>query len=91
MSVETEAIRVSSLAEEGVNIDAFIADMKRLADEKGLGEDDIGVEEEKTFPVDQATLILLSFASQVAYDIWREFILPELKQRYRVRKQEISK
>jgi hypothetical protein len=38
--------------------------------------------------VDGAILILLGFASKVAYDVWKEFILPGLKERYRVRQQE---
>lgn len=91
MSVETETVLVSSLEEEGVDVDAFVADLNKLANEKGLTKGDIAVEEERTFPVEGATLILLTFASKVAYDIWKEFILPELKEQYRVRKQEAGK
>lgn len=87
MSVQTETIQVSSLAEDGLDTDAFITHLRDLAHTKGVVEQDISIEEERTFPVEGAILILLTFSSKVAYDIWKEFILPELKQRYRIRKQ----
>jgi len=87
MNTEKEKIVVSSLTEEQVDVDAFIADAKNLAAERGLAESDIEFEEEKTFPVEGAILILLGFVSEVAYDIWKEFILPELKERYRIKQQ----
>jgi len=88
MDGERVQILVSSLTEEGVDVAAFIADAKKLATERGLAESDIEFEAEKTFPVEGAILVLLGFASKVAYDIWKEFILPELKERYRIKQQE---
>jgi hypothetical protein len=90
MSIKKEAVLVSSLAEKEIDVKAFIADAKRLAAEKGLAEDEIQFEEEKTFPVEGAILILLGFASKVAYDVWKEFILPRLKEKYRIKQQEAS-
>jgi hypothetical protein len=81
-------ISVSSLTAEEIDIDAFITEVKQLAAERNLADSDIEFEIEQTFPVDGAILILLGFASKVAYDIWKEFILPELKERYRIRQQE---
>jgi len=81
-------ISVSSLTEEEIDVDAFIADAKKLAAEQGLADSDIELGAEKPFPVGDATLILLGFATKVAYDIWKEFILPELKERYRIRQQQ---
>jgi hypothetical protein len=88
MDTEKVQIVVSSLTEEEIDVDAFITDAKKLAIERGLVESDIEFEAEKTFPVDGAILILLGFASKVAYDVWKEFILPELKERYRIKQQE---
>ena len=88
MDTEKVQIVVSSLTEEEIDVDAFIADVKKLATERGLAESEIEFEAEKTFPVEGATLILLSLASKVAYDVWKEFILPELKERYRIKQQE---
>lgn len=88
MDIERVQIVVSSLTEEEADVDAFIADAKKLATERGLAERDIEFEVEKTFPVEGTTLILLGLASKVAYDIWKEFILPELKERYRIKEQE---
>lgn len=90
MDVEKVQILVSSLTEEEVDVDAFIADVKKLAAERGLAESDIEFEAEKTFPVEGAILILLGFASKVAYDIWKEFVLPRLKERYKIKPQESS-
>jgi hypothetical protein len=69
---------------EQIDPDAFVADVRRLAAQRGLSETEIGWEVAKPFPVDGAILILLSFTSKVAYDIWKEFILPELKKKYKV-------
>jgi hypothetical protein len=88
MHADKVGITASSLVGEQVNVDAFVAEAKKLAVEGGLRENDIQFEVEKPFPVDGAILILLGFASKVAYDVWKEFILPELKERYRVRQQE---
>ena len=88
MHADKVGITVSSLVGEEVNVDAFLADAKKMAVDRGLGESDIQFEVEEPFPVDGAILILLGFASKVAYDVWKEFILPELKERYRIRQQE---
>lgn len=88
MHIDNVGITVSSLTGEEVNVDAFVAEAKKMAVDRGLRENDIRFEVEKPFPVDGAILILLGFASKVAYDVWKEFILPELKERYRVRQQE---
>ena len=90
MDVDRVPIVVGSLTEEEVDVGAFIADAKKLAAEQGLAEGDIEFEGEKTFPVEGTILILLGFASKVAYDVWKEFILPELKERYRIKQQEAS-
>jgi hypothetical protein len=84
MDIEKVPIVVSSLTEQEVDIDAFVADAKKLATERGLAESDIEFEVEKTFPVEGATLILLGLASKVAYDVWKEFILPRLKEKYKI-------
>jgi hypothetical protein len=91
MDSEQVKIHVGSLTEVEIDVDAFIADTRNLATERGLEESDIEFEVEKTFPVEGTILILLSFASKVAYDIWKEFILPELKERYRIKRQEASR
>ena len=90
MNTEKEKIVVSSLTEEQIDVDAFIADAKKMAAEQGLAEGDIEFEGEKTFPVEGTILILLGFASKVAYDVWKEFILPELKEKYKIKPQESS-
>ena len=88
MDTEKGQIIVSSLTKEEVDVDAFIADAKKLATERGLAESDIQFTPGETFPVEGAILILLGFASKVAYDVWKEFILPELKERYKIKQQE---
>ena len=87
MSAEQVQIRVSSLVEEEVDLEVFIADAKKLAAEEGLAESDLKFESEETFPVEGAILILLGLASKVAYDVWKEFILPRLKEKYRIQEQ----
>jgi len=86
VSEHQEGIVVRSLTgKEEVETDRFMADVAKLAKEQGLMENDIKLEEEEEpFPVEGAILILLGFASKVAYDVWKEFILPKLKERYRV-------
>jgi hypothetical protein len=88
MSTEKDQIIVSSLTKEEIDVDAFISDAKKLATERGLAESDIQFTPEETFPVEGTILIFLGFASKVAYDVWKEFILPELKERYRIKQQE---
>ena len=88
MSGEQVQFLVDSLTEEEVDVDAFLADARRLATERGLSKDDIDIKVGQTFPIDGAILILLGFASKVVYGGWKEFILPELKERYRIKKQE---
>lgn len=88
MDIEKVQIVVSSLTKKEVDVEAFIADAKELATERGLAESDVEFEVEKKFPIEGAVLILLSLASKVAYDIWKEFILPRLKEKYKVTLQE---
>ena len=88
MNGEKIQIVVSSLESGGViDTEKFFADVKELAAKRGLSESDIHLETPKNFPVDGATLVFLGLASKVAYDIWKEFILPELKEKYRIRQQ----
>jgi len=87
MAAEQVRIRVSSLTEEEMDLEAFVADAKKLAAEQGLAENDLEFESEETFPVEGAILILLGLASKVAYDVWKEFILPRLKEKYRIQEQ----
>ena len=87
MAAEQATIRVSSFTDEEVDVEAFIADARRLASEQGLGESDLEFEPERPFPVEGVILILLGFASKVAYDIWKEFILPRLREKYKIREQ----
>ena len=88
MDTEKVPIVVSSLTGEEVDVDAFIADVKKLATERGLAESDIEFEVEEMFPVEGAILILLGLASKVAYDVWKEFVLPRLKEKYKIEPQE---
>ena len=88
MAIEKVRIVVGSLTEEEVDVSAFISDAKKLAAERGLAGSDIEFEEAKTFPVEGAILILLGFASKVAYDVWKEFVLSGLKEKYKIKQQE---
>jgi hypothetical protein len=90
MEPEQVQIQVWSLTDEEVDIGAFIADAKKLAAEGGLAESGLEFEPEETFPVDNTILILLGLASQVAYDVWKEFILPRLKEKYGIKEQQSS-
>lgn len=87
MAAERATIRVSSFTDEEVDVEAFVADARKLATERGLEESDLEFEPEKPFPVEGAILILLGFASKVAYDVWKEFILPKLREKYKVKEQ----
>jgi len=88
MDIEKVQIVVSSLTKKEVDVNAFIADVRKLATERGLAESDVEFEVEETFPVEGAILILLSLASEVAYDVWKEFVLPRLKEKYKITPQE---
>jgi hypothetical protein len=85
MAAEQSTIRVSSFTGEEVDVEAFIADARKLASERGLAESDIEFEAEDTFPIEGAILIGLTLASKIAYDIWKEFIVRKLKEKYRIK------
>jgi hypothetical protein len=84
MKAHQVGIAVSSLTGEEIDADAFMAEVTKLAKEQGLAENAIQFEGEEPFPVEGATLILLTLASKVVYDVWKELILPKLKERYRI-------
>jgi len=75
-------IVVTSLTEEPVDADELIEEVKKIAKEKGVAEEDLSFEKEKPFPTEGAILILLGLFSKIAYDIWKDFVLPELKEKY---------
>ncbi len=50
-----------------------------------LKNSQIQVEIEKTFPIDEAIVVAISLGGKIAYDVWRDLILPRLKSRYSVR------
>jgi hypothetical protein len=91
--VEKTEIRISfgAFPNKQINQDELRQTIKSLASKHGLSDQDFTVEAEKPFPVDGSILILLTLASQIAYDVWKEFILPELKERYRVHQEENRK
>ena len=85
MDTGKKEFQIWSLRDKEIDPKAFEADLRALAAERGLTDNDIDFEPEKTFPVEGAILILLGFASKVAYDIWKEFILPRLREKYGIR------
>jgi hypothetical protein len=52
---------------------------------------DIVVTMERTFPVDEAILVAISFLSKVAYDVWKTVVLPRIQNRWSVREREQKK
>jgi hypothetical protein len=50
-----------------------------------LSDQHLEIQIEKTFPTDEAIIVGLTFLSQAGIEVFKEFILPRLRQRFQVK------
>lgn len=65
--------------------------LREAGRENLLSDEQIQIEIEKTFPVDQAIIVGLAFLSGIALETYKALILPKLKKRFEVKEKSRGK
>ena len=92
VELELEPIPPDTVASSKVELMLIIQQaLKEAGKDNLLSDGQIDIQVEKTFPVDAAIVVGLTFLSGVALETYKVLVLPALKKRFAVREKAKSK
>jgi hypothetical protein len=82
MSKNRLSVRFQTFDKSEIDEERLVAEIRELATQQGLSDNDVIIDPGQLFPVEGAILILITLASNIVLEIVKNKILEKTKQKY---------